>query len=96
MAKYTLRLYIVGHTSVAQRAIDNLKKLCEEPEIAAAYDFDVINLLENPALADQERILATPVLIKKLPEPVRRIIGDLSNREQVLVGLDLYELGEGN
>ncbi|MET0064077.1 MAG: circadian clock KaiB family protein [Candidatus Thiodiazotropha endolucinida] len=96
MAKYTLRLYIVGYTPVARRAIDNLKKLCEEPEVAATYDFEVINLIEHPALAEQERILATPVLVKELPEPMRRIIGDLSDRERVLVGLDLYVRGEGS
>ncbi|MBT3028951.1 MAG: circadian clock protein KaiB [Candidatus Thiodiazotropha sp. (ex Ctena orbiculata)] len=92
--KYTLRLYIVGYTPVARRAIDNLNKLCEEPEVATTYDFEVINLVEHPALAEQERILATPVLIKELPEPMRRIIGDLSDRERVLVGLDLYVRGE--
>jgi hypothetical protein len=59
----------------------------------ALYDFEVINLLENPTLAEEERILATPVLIKKLPEPMCRIIGDLSDRERILVGLDLYERG---
>ncbi|MET0069669.1 MAG: circadian clock KaiB family protein [Candidatus Thiodiazotropha sp.] len=94
MTKYTLRLYIIGDTLVARRAIDNLKKICEEPEVAAVYDFEVINLIENPALAEQERILATPVLVKELPEPMRRIIGDLSDRERILVGLDLYVRGK--
>ncbi|MCG7932878.1 MAG: circadian clock protein KaiB [Candidatus Thiodiazotropha lotti] len=94
MAKYTLRLYIIGNTPVTRRAIDNLKALCEEPEVAAHYDFEVINLIENPTLAEEERILATPVLIKKLPEPMRRIIGDLSDRERILVGLDLYVRGK--
>ncbi|MCG7910934.1 MAG: circadian clock protein KaiB [Candidatus Thiodiazotropha taylori] len=94
MSKYTLRLYIIGDTPVTRRAVDNLKALCKEPEVAAVYDFEVINLIENPTLAEEERILATPVLIKKLPEPMRRIIGDLSDRERILVGLDLYERGE--
>ncbi|MCG8042602.1 MAG: circadian clock KaiB family protein [Candidatus Thiodiazotropha taylori] len=94
MSKYTLRLYIIGDTPVTQRAIDNMNALCKEPEVAAVYEFEVINLIENPKLAEQERILATPVLIKKLPEPMRRIIGDLSDRESILVGLDLYERGE--
>ncbi|MCG8053933.1 MAG: circadian clock protein KaiB [Candidatus Thiodiazotropha endolucinida] len=85
---------MIGDTPVTQRAIDNLNALCKEPEVAAVYEFEVINLIENPKLAEQERILATPVLIKKLPEPMRRIIGDLSDRESILVGLDLYERGE--
>ncbi|MCG8085221.1 MAG: circadian clock KaiB family protein [Candidatus Thiodiazotropha taylori] len=94
MSKYTLRLYVIGDTPVTQRAIDNLNTLFKEPEVAAVYEFEVINLIENPKLAEEERILATPVLIKKLPEPMRRIIGDLSDRESILVGLDLYERGE--
>ncbi|MBV2122905.1 MAG: circadian clock protein KaiB [Candidatus Thiodiazotropha sp. (ex Ctena orbiculata)] len=94
MSKYTLRLYVIGDTPVTQRAIDNLNALFKEPEVSAVYEFEVINLIENPKLAEEERILATPVLIKKLPEPMRRIIGDLSDRESILVGLDLYERGE--
>jgi circadian clock protein KaiB len=89
MTKQVVRLYIVGYTPVAQRAIANLKQLCHQPEFNAIYDTEVINLLDNPALAEQEKILATPVLIKKLPEPMRRIIGDLSDKEKVLVGLDI-------
>jgi circadian clock protein KaiB len=89
MSKHTVRLYIVGYTPIAQRAIENLTLLCQQPEFNAAYDTEVINLLENPTLAEEEKILATPVLIKKLPEPMRRIIGDLSDREKILVGLDI-------
>jgi circadian clock protein KaiB len=91
VAKYILRLYVIGDTPITRRAIDNLQALCSEPEVAALYDFEVINLLQHPTLAEEERILATPVLIKELPEPMRRIIGDLSDRERILVGLDLYE-----
>jgi circadian clock protein KaiB len=91
MAKYTLRLYVIGDNPVTRRAINNLKAICSEPDVAALYDFEVINLIENPTLAEEDRIIATPVLIKKLPEPMRRIIGDLSDRERILVGLDLSE-----
>jgi circadian clock protein KaiB len=89
MSKQVVRLYIVGFTPTAQRAVENLKLLCQQPEFSAIYDTEVINLLDNPSLAEEEKILATPVLIKKLPQPMRRIIGDLSDREKVLVGLDI-------
>jgi circadian clock protein KaiB len=90
MSKQVVRLYIVGDTPIAQRAIENLKLLCQQPEFHAIYDTEVINLLDHPALAEEEKILATPILIKKLPQPMRRIIGDLSNQEKVLVGLDIF------
>ncbi len=90
MAKSVVRLYIVGYTPIARRAIENLEALCKRPEFGALYTTEVIDLLENPALAEEEQIRATPVLIKKLPEPMRRIIGDLSDREKVLVGLDIF------
>jgi circadian clock protein KaiB len=89
MDKQVVRLYIVGYTPIARRAIDNLEALCQQPAFSAAYETQVINLLDNPALAEEEQIRATPVLIKKLPEPMRRIIGDLSDQEKVLVGLDI-------
>ncbi|MBT3045984.1 MAG: circadian clock protein KaiB [gamma proteobacterium symbiont of Ctena orbiculata] len=90
MAKQIVRLYVLGYTPIAQRAIENLKLLCQQPEFSTVYDTEVINLLDQPSLAEEEKILATPVLIKKLPEPMRRIIGDLSDRERVLVGLDIF------
>ncbi|MBF0471489.1 MAG: circadian clock protein KaiB [Gammaproteobacteria bacterium] len=90
MEHYTLKLYIVGHTPVAQRAIVNLKRLCEEDDLGNHYTTEVINLLEQPQLAEDEKILATPMLIRHLPLPMQRIIGDLSDREAVLVGLNLY------
>ncbi len=90
MSKQIVRLYIVGYTPIARRAIENMEALCKQPEFNAVYDTEVINLLDNPALAEEEQIRATPVLIKKLPEPMRRIIGDLSDREKVLVGLDIF------
>jgi circadian clock protein KaiB len=88
---YILKLYILGKTSVAKKAIENLKEICQLNELKDKYTIEIINLLERPELAEQERILATPVLIKELPKPLKRIIGDLSNHEKVLVGLDLQE-----
>jgi circadian clock protein KaiB len=86
---YRLRLYITGRTSHSLRAIENLKAICEL-ELAGVYEVEVIDVLENPRLAENEKILATPTLVKRLPEPVRKIIGDLSDREKVLLGLDIY------
>lgn len=91
MAKYHLKLYIVGYTPVAKRAIDNLKAICQMPSLKDEYQAEIINLLEHPQLAEDEKILATPLLIRELPEPIRRVLGDLSDHERVLVGLDLYE-----
>ena len=90
MSKQTLRLYIVGYTPIANRAIRNLALLDREPGFNSRYDTEVINILERPDLAEEERILATPVLVRRHPGPVRRFVGDLSNREQVLLGLDIY------
>jgi circadian clock protein KaiB len=95
MAKSVVRLYILGYTPIARRAVDNLEVLCKQPEFSAVYETEVIDLLDNPALAEEEQIRATPVLIKKLPEPMRRIIGDLSDREKGLVGLDIFTPNEG-
>jgi circadian clock protein KaiB len=86
--KYRLRLYVTGRTSNAQRALDNLRRICES-ELEGRYEIEVIDVLEHPQLAENEKILATPTLVKKLPEPVRKIIGDLSDRERVLLGLDV-------
>ncbi len=85
---YVLRLYVAGQTPRCVRAFANLKKICEE-HLAGTYRIEVIDLLENPMLARGDQILAIPTLVRKLPEPVRKIIGDLSNTERVLVGLDL-------
>lgn len=92
MGKYKLKLYILGETLLAKRAIKNLEDICGSEELKGEYDMEVINLLEHPALAESEKIIATPVLIKELPRPMRRIIGDLSEHQKVLVGLDVYEL----
>lgn len=85
---WELRLYVAGQTPNALKAFANLKKICEE-HLAGLYRIEVIDLLENPTLARGDQILAVPTLVRKLPEPVKKIIGDLSNTERVLVGLDL-------
>jgi circadian clock protein KaiB len=88
--EWELRLYVAGMTSKCVTAFANLKKICEE-HLQGCYSIEVIDLLENPQLAKGDQILAIPTLVRKLPEPVRKIIGDLSNTERVLVGLDLRE-----
>ena len=88
MSSYLLRLYITGNSVNSQRAIANLLKLCKE-ELANQYQVEIIDVLEEPDRAEDEKILVTPTLIKQLPPPLQRIIGDLSNREKVLTGLDL-------
>jgi circadian clock protein KaiB len=85
---WELRLYVAGQTPKSLAAFANLKKICEE-HLEGRYSVEVVDLLENPALAKGDQIIAIPTLVRKLPEPVRKIIGDLSNTERVLVGLDL-------
>jgi len=88
MNKFFLKLYITGRTTRSEAAIENLKDIFVK-ELPDQCELAVIDVLEKPQLAEDERILATPTLIKELPQPIRRIIGDLSDREQVLLGLDL-------
>jgi circadian clock protein KaiB len=85
---WDLRLYVAGQTARSLQAFANLKKICEE-HLAGQYRIEVVDLIKNPQLAKGDQILAIPTLVRKLPEPVRKIIGDLSNTERVLVGLDL-------
>ena len=85
---WELRLYIAGQTARAIAAFTNLKKICEE-RLAGEYSIEVIDLLENPMLARGDQILAVPTLVRRLPTPIKKIIGDLSDEERVLVGLDL-------
>ena len=85
---FVLRLYVAGQTPKSLTAFANLKKICQE-HLAGRYQIEVIDLLENPQLARGGQILAIPTLVRKLPEPMRKIIGDLSNTERVLIGLDL-------
>jgi circadian clock protein KaiB len=86
--RWVLRLYVAGKTPRCEAAEENLRKVCEE-HLAGRYEIEVVDLMENPTLAQGDQILAVPTLVRKLPSPVRRIIGDLSNTERVLVGLDL-------
>lgn len=86
--KWTLRLYVAGQSPRSSAAFDNLKRLCEE-QLRGRYRIEVVDLLKNPRLAKDDQILAIPTVVRRLPPPVRRIIGDLSNTERVLVGLDL-------
>jgi circadian clock protein KaiB len=92
-SKYVLRLYITGATSRSALAITNLKKICTE-YLEGRYELEVIDLFKHPGLAKDEQIIAAPTLIKKLPLPFRRIIGDMSNKDKVLMGLDLVKVKE--
>jgi circadian clock protein KaiB len=85
---YVLKLYVTGSTPRANLAIANLRRICEQ-ELNGDYELVIIDVLEQPQLAEDERILATPTLIKQLPPPLRRVIGDLSDSEKVLLGLEL-------
>lgn len=87
---YVLRLYVAGTTPKCLTAFVNLKKICEQ-HLAGQYQLEVIDLLDNPTLAGDDQILAIPTLVRRLPEPMRKIIGDLSNAERVLIGLDLVQ-----
>jgi circadian clock protein KaiB len=87
-SKWELKLYVAGQTPKSLQAFANLKRICDE-HLAGEYHIEVVDLLKNPQLAKGDQILALPTLVRQLPEPVRKIIGDLSNTERVLVGLDL-------
>jgi circadian clock protein KaiB len=86
--QYILRLFVAGSSPRAKQALDNLQRLCDE-ELHGRYQVEVIDVLERPDLAEADRVLATPTLIKRLPPPLRRVIGDLSDKEKVLLGLEL-------
>jgi circadian clock protein KaiB len=86
--RWQLRLYVAGQTPKCLAAFNNLKRICEE-YLTGQYDIEIVDLLQTPALAQGDQIFAIPTLVRKLPEPVRKIIGDLSNTERVLVGLDI-------
>jgi len=85
---YNLRLYVAGQTPKSIAAIANLRNLCEE-YLAGRYSIDIVDLMRDPELAQTHQIVAVPTLIRELPEPIRRIIGDLSNTQRVLLGLDI-------
>jgi circadian clock protein KaiB len=86
--QFDLRLYVAGETPKAVRAFANLRRICDE-HLAGRYTIEVIDLVKNPALGRGDQILALPTLVRRLPAPIKKIIGDLSNTERVLVGLDL-------
>ena len=91
-AKYILRLYVTGSSARSLKAVHNLKKICEEhlPD----YDLEVIDIYKDPQAARDEQIIAAPTLVRRLPQPLRKFVGDLSNTQKILVGLDLYERQE--
>lgn len=86
--RFLLRLYVAGQTTNSLQAFANLKKICEE-HLAGHYEIEIVDLLENPRLAEGDQILAVPTLVRRLPPPLKKIIGNLSNKERVLVGLDI-------
>jgi circadian clock protein KaiB len=85
---YVLRLYVTGTTARSLRAVENIRLLCEE-HLAGDYDLEVVDLYQQPELAAREQLFAAPTLVKELPPPLRRLVGDMSNTERVLAGLDL-------
>ncbi len=92
---WQLRLYVAGQTPKSMTAFANLKKICEE-YLNGQYQIEIIDLLENPYLAKQDQIVALPTLVRKLPPPLKKIIGDLSNKEKILVGLNLQKIQLSN
>jgi circadian clock protein KaiB len=93
--RYILRLFVTGTTTRSQHAIANMRRICEE-HLAGRYDLEVIDIYQEPEKTRDLQVLATPTLVKVLPEPLRRIIGDLSDREKVLAGLNLTPVGGGS
>lgn len=91
-ANYVLRLYVAGNSARSQAAIMNIRKVCEE-YLKGHYQLEVVDIYQRPELASGEQIIAAPTLIKSLPLPLRRVIGDLTRTERILVGLDLIEAG---
>jgi len=89
-ARYVLRLYVTGTTRHSARAIVNLRKFCEE-HLQGRYELEIVNISQHPSLVESEQIIAAPTLIKKLPLPLRRFIGDMSQTERILIGLDLRQ-----
>jgi circadian clock protein KaiB len=94
-AKYILRLYVIGSSTRSLRAVYNLKKICEE-NFPNDYELEVVDIYKHPEVARAEQIVAVPTLVKKLPEPLRKFVGDLSNAQKILVGLDIYKRQETN
>jgi circadian clock protein KaiB len=88
LSKYVLKLYVAGSSARTERAIANLRRICED-ELENLYELEIIDVLEHPQVAEDDRILATPTLIKQLPPPLRRVVGDLSDKDKVLLGLEV-------
>lgn len=91
--RYVLRLYVTGTTSRSGRAVANIRKICED-HLEGRYDLEVVDITQHPTLAEGEQIIAAPTLIKKLPLPLRRFIGDMSQTERILIGLDLRDAAQ--
>jgi len=91
--RYVLRLYVTGTTRNSERAIVNTRRICEE-HLQGRYDLEIVDISQRPALAEGEQIIAAPTLIKKLPLPLRRFIGDMSHTERILLGLDLRKASD--
>lgn len=89
--RYRLKLFITGHTSRSQSAISVLQDICDN-ELGGLYELEIIDVLEHPELAEHNNILATPTAIREIPPPIRRVIGDLTDKEKVIVGLDMQKL----
>jgi circadian clock protein KaiB len=89
LSKYILTLYVTGTSPRTRVAIDNLNRICKQ-ELDGRYELEIVDVLEHPQRAEDERILATPTLIKQLPPPLRRVIGDLSDKNKVLLGLEVF------
>ncbi len=89
--QFSLRLYVAGQTPKSLTAFANLKRLCEE-HLPGQYRIEVVDLVKNPHLAQADQIIALPTLVRRLPEPIKRVVGDLSNSEKVLVGMDILSL----
>jgi circadian clock protein KaiB len=87
---YVLKLYITGMTPNSQRAVENVKNICEE-YLKGRYELEIIDIYQQPSLAQKEQLIAAPTLVKSLPSPLRKLIGDMSNKEKILVGLNLKE-----
>src|SRR5258708_943566 len=88
LSRFQLKLYVTGSSARASAAIANLRRICEQ-ELQGQYELEIIDVLQDPQLAENDKILATPTLIKQLPPPLRRVIGDLSDRDKVLLGLEV-------
>ncbi|HVY61787.1 MAG TPA: circadian clock KaiB family protein [Planctomycetota bacterium] len=91
-ARYVLRLYVAGDSPASRRALANIEAICQE-HLAGRYQLEVVDIYQNPVLARGDRIIAVPTLIRELPRPLRRFIGDLSQKEKLLVGLDIRPAG---